>query len=69
MSEVKNMRVEIADEDHIWVNNKQYISLKRFGDAIKEVAKEMKLADEKIKELAEENEALKLLLKSQLNNI
>lgn len=69
MNEVKNMKVEIVDEDHIWVNNKQYISLKRFGDAIKEVAKEMKLVDEKIKELAEENEALKLLLKNQLSNI
>lgn len=69
MNEVKNMRIEIVDEDHIWVNNKQYISLKRFGDARKEVAKEMKLVDEKIKELAEENEALKLLLKNQLSNI
>ena len=45
MNEVKNMKVEIVDEDHIWVNNKQYISLKRFGDARKEVAKEMKLVD------------------------
>lgn len=67
MNEVKNMKVEIVDEDHIWVNNKQYISLKRFGDARKEVAKEMKLVDEKNRELTKENEALKVLLKNQLN--
>ena len=69
MSEVKNMRVEIVDEDHIWVNNKQYISLKRFGEVKKDVTNEMKLIADKNKELAEENEALKVLLKNQLNNV
>ena len=67
MNEVKNMKVEIVDEDHIWVNNKQYISLKRFGDARKEVAKEIKLLNDKNRELTKENEALKVLLKNQLN--
>ena len=69
MSEVKNMRVEIVDEDHIWVNNKQYISLKRFGEAKKDVANEIKLLAAKNKELAEENEALKVLLKNQLDKV
>lgn len=68
MSEVKNMNVKIVDEDHIWVDNKQYVSLKRFGEARKEVAEEIKLAADKNKELAEENEALKVLLKNQLND-
>lgn len=68
MSEVKNMRVEIVDEDHIWANNKQFVSLKRFADAKKDVANEMKLLANKNKELVEENAALKILLKNQLNN-
>ncbi|MBO5828765.1 MAG: hypothetical protein J6R59_10010 [Paludibacteraceae bacterium] len=63
------MRVEIVDEDHIWVNNRQFISLKRFGEAKKDVANEIKLLADKNKELAEENEALKVLLKNQLNEV
>ena len=47
MREVKNMKVEIVDEDHIFVNNRQYISLKRFGEAKKDVANEVKLLDDK----------------------
>lgn len=43
MSEVKNMKVEIIDEDHIFVNNKQFVSLKRLAEAKKEVAEEEKL--------------------------
>jgi hypothetical protein len=69
MSEVKNMNVKIVDEDHIWVNGKQYVSLKRFGEARKEVAEEIKLAADNNKELAEENEALKVLLKNCLGDI
>lgn len=69
MREVKNMKVEIVDEDHIFVNNRQYISLKRFGEAKKDVANEVKLLVDKNKELAEENEALKILLKNQLNGV
>ena len=69
MREVKNMKVEIVDEDHIFVNNKQFISLKRFADAKKDVANEVKLLNDKNKVLAEENEALKILLKNQLGDI
>ena len=67
MREVKNMKVGFVDDDHIFVNNKQFISLRRFGEAKKEVAEEVKLLTDKNKELAEENEALKVLLKNQLN--
>ena len=67
MSEIKNTKVKFVDEDHIWVNNRQFISLKRFGEAKKDVANEIKLLATKNKELAEENEALKVLLKNQLN--
>lgn len=71
MSEVKNMKVEIIDDDHIHVNNRQFISFKRFCEArnevAKEVAKEMEITATKNKDLAEENAALKLLLKNQLD--
>lgn len=67
MREVKNMKVEIADEHHIFVNNMQFVSLKRFGEAKKAIAEEIKLLADKNEELAKENEALKILLKNQLN--
>lgn len=69
MREVKNMKVEIADEHHIFVNNKQFVSLKRFGEAKKAIAEELKLLADKNEELAKENEALKILLKKQLDDI
>ena len=69
MSEVKNMKVKIVDEDHIWVNNKQYVSLKRFADAKTDMADEVRLLTDKNKELAEENEALKVLLKNYLDSV
>lgn len=65
MSKVKNMNVVITDENHVYINNIPFISLKRFCEAIKEVTEEMKIAANKNKELAEENEALKILLKNQ----
>lgn len=68
MREVKNMKVEIMDEDHIFVDNKQFVSLKRLGNAIREISEDMNIVVDKNKELAEENEALKILLKNQLNN-
>ncbi len=56
------------DEDHIFVDNKQFVSLKRLGNAIREISEDMNIVVDKNKELAEENEALKILLKNQLNN-
>ena len=47
MSEVKNMKVEIIDDDHIHVNNRQFISFKRFCEARNEVAEEMKIEEDK----------------------
>ena len=66
MSKVKNMNVVITDEDHVYINNIPFISLKRFCEARNEVAEEMKIAADKNKELAKENEALRVLLKKQL---
>ena len=47
MSEVKNMKVEIIDDDHIHVNNRPFISLKRFVEARKEVEEDLKIEEDK----------------------
>ena len=66
MSKVKNMNVVITDEDHVYINDRPFISLKRFVEAREEVAENLKVADDKNKELVEENEALKVLLEKFL---
>lgn len=67
MSEVKNMKVEIIDNDHMYINNRHFISLERLREVRKEFVKEMDIIVDKNKELAEENEALRAaLLKKQL---
>ena len=35
-AKIKVQSIDISDEDHIWVNGKQYISLKRVGKMIEE---------------------------------
>ncbi len=55
--------IEITDEDHIWVDGKQFISLKRFYENKKEVADETLLLNNKVEELTKKVEALKVLLK------
>lgn len=69
MRETKNMKVEFIDDEHIFVNNRQFVSLKRFYEARKEVQEEVKLLTDKNEELAKENEALKTLLKKQLDGV
>lgn len=45
------------DGEHLWIKGKQFVSLERFAEVKKCGAKE----------LTEENEALKVLLKKELN--
>ena len=66
MIEVKNMKVEIIDDDHIFVNNRQFVSLSRFVDAKMDMAKEVNALLNKHRELIKENESLKMLLKSHI---
>ena len=66
MTEVKNMKVEIIDDDHIFVNNRQFISLSRFVDAKMDMAKEVNALLNKHRELIKENESLKMLLKTHI---
>lgn len=55
-----------TDRDHVWIDGKQFISLKRFADARKEyheeVIENIKMADA----IAEENVHLRALLKDKL---
>ena len=69
LSTLENMKVETIDEDDILIGGKQFISLKRFTDVKIGALDEMKLLNNKNKELAEQSEALKVLLKNQLNDI
>ena len=69
MSKAKNMRVEIIDDDHVFIDNKQFVSLGRFADAKKDMAKEVKILVDKNYELAEENEALKIFRLALSQNV
>lgn len=69
MNEEKTLKVYFSDEDHLWIEGNQFVSLKRFSQAKKDVADEMRLLNDKNKELTKENEALKVLLKNQLNKV
>ena len=67
MGKIKTMKVEFMDEDHVFIDNKQFISLKRFSEAGMERDKKLMFIVDKNNELAEENKALKVLLKDKLN--
>ena len=67
MGKIKTMEVEFMDEDHVFIGKKQFVSLKRFADAGAERDKILRLVADKNNELAEENKALKVLLKDKLN--
>ena len=47
MSEVKNMNVVITDEDHVDINNLQFISLKRSCEERNEVEEDLKIEEDK----------------------
>lgn len=55
------------DGEHLWIKGKQFVSLERFAEVKKCGAEELRLSEQKVKELTEENEALKVLLKKELN--
>lgn len=39
MKKLKDFKLEVRDEDHIWVNDRQFISLRRFQEAVSEAKK------------------------------
>lgn len=58
--------VGISDEDHIWIDGKQFISLRRFIDLRTDQLNEMDILSDEIDRLYRENEAYKNLLKEKL---
>jgi len=42
--------IRFADKDHVWIDGKQYISLRRFGEAIHEAYTERKKSEEESEE-------------------
>lgn len=59
---------KFVDEDHVWINGKQFISLKRHYQRVTEYIDDNKKLFEKIDELTERNKALDLLLKQKYTN-
>lgn len=54
---MKNMMKEVmfADDDHVWIDNRQFISLERFLEEKNSIIKETQLINEKLAEIAAEN--------------
>lgn len=52
------VNVDFADEDHIWVKGRQYVSLKRLAEVKNESVQELRNYEAKVKEITEINEAL-----------
>lgn len=45
MGEVKNMKVDFIDNDHVFIDKRQFVSLERFGQLKKDLTKPQKPAD------------------------
>lgn len=59
------VKVEFHDDgEHIWIDGKQYVSLKRFIDLKQTQLKEMQLLQEKASELTKENNAFRDTIKA-----
>lgn len=54
-----NKEVLFADNDHVWVDNRQYVSLERFLKVKNNILTETKLLNEKVRQLTEEIESYK----------
>ena len=59
-------KVEFLSENVVFVNGRQYVSLRRFMENRSEIANEQKLIAEQNEKLLAENEHLKALLKESL---
>ena len=66
MSSEVTLRVRISDDDHIWINGKQFISFNRIAKIRTELTEEAKDMQNELKRLHDENKALKVLLQDKL---
>jgi len=59
-------KVQFLNENVVFVDDRQYVSLRRFMENRSEIANEQRLIAEQNEKLLEENEHLKALLKESL---
>ena len=59
-------KVEFLNENVVFVDDRQYVSLRRFMENRSEIANEQRLIAEQNEKLLKENEHLKALLKESL---
>ena len=55
-------KIEIYDNDHIYMDGKQYISLQRFSKLKTDQLNEIDILEAEIERLQKENEAYKVIL-------
>ena len=62
----RQRKVDFTDDDHVWIDGNQFVSLRRYFESRESLLKEFKMLNEKFDEIKAENEALKTLLKESL---
>lgn len=67
MSDIKMKEVRIVDEDHVWIDGEQFISLRRLNKIRYDTNEELANYEKEIKRLTDQNNAYKILLGNQLN--
>lgn len=55
----KKVEVEFVDEDHAWIEGKQFISLKRFLEVKQDKVTEMEILNDEVDRLNHDNTALR----------
>ena len=59
----KQREVRFSDDDHVWIDGKQFVSLNRLLEVKNSEIKEMRLMNERVKELTAKNRVLMMMLK------
>ena len=64
----KQVTIKYSDDNHVWIEGMQFVSLNRYHELRSEAATEMRLLMDEVVELTKKNKALKSLLKQALND-
>ena len=59
-------KIRVIDDNYIYYEGRQFVSLQRFYELKNSELQEMKLLSERIEELTEENKSFETLLKTRL---
>ena len=59
-------KIRVIDDNHIYYEGRQFVSLQRFYELKNSELQEMKLLNERVEELTEENKSFETLLKTRL---